>query len=442
MLKKRWVSLCSSLLVLVLLAACGGTKEAESPKKSSEPSSVSSSSPSPSPSPSASASASKENVVLKVYRATSTNYKVDELTSKFEAEYPYIKVEYEMAPQDQFEKIVNTRLVSGDGPDIFTTFMGKKGLPYIEAGYLLDLSNEPWVQRLNPKTKEIISVNGKIYSLPISQNFMGVIYNKAIFQKAQVEEPKTWDEFINVLKKLKDQGIAPFGIGLQDLFTTVFLPNAMAPSAIYRDNPDFNDQMYAGKQTFANSPWEKMLEDIKELNKYMMDDALGISNDQLFQVMASEQVAMTLHFGSAVGQIRKYNPNIELGMFAFPYVQGNEELWIPSLPVPLGGIYSKTKHPEEAKLYLDFMTRPENVNFILKQSNGFSVLTDVEVDIDPVLKPLEPYVKKGHINPYLDAFWPANMNPTLMTEMQKLLFGGKSSEMIKRLDQAFKEGNK
>ncbi|KAB8125602.1 carbohydrate ABC transporter substrate-binding protein [Gracilibacillus oryzae] len=48
-------------------------------------------------------------------------------------------------------------------------------------------------------------VDGTVYGIPIALTYTGVIYNKAVFEEAGVTElPKTQDEFIAALQKVKD----------------------------------------------------------------------------------------------------------------------------------------------------------------------------------------------------------------------------------------------
>ena len=47
--------------------------------------------------------------------------------------------------------------------------------------------------------------DGQVYGIPITGNAQGVVYNKAVFEKAGITElPKTPDEFIEDLQKIKD----------------------------------------------------------------------------------------------------------------------------------------------------------------------------------------------------------------------------------------------
>ncbi|MBT7188902.1 MAG: extracellular solute-binding protein, partial [Anaerolineae bacterium] len=68
---------------------------------------------------------------------------IKEINDRFHAEYPNITVEFETADTDTYEQVMTTRLSANDAPDVFGVFPGTKFHPQAEAGYLMDLSNEP-----------------------------------------------------------------------------------------------------------------------------------------------------------------------------------------------------------------------------------------------------------------------------------------------------------
>ena len=126
-----------------------------------------------------------------------------DINKRFHEKYPNITIEYENAPVDQYQTLIRTRLASGDAPDIIGVFPGTWKDPFVKAGYLMDLSDRPWVSRLQDGAKNMESKDGKVYGLPLDQNAIGVIYNKKILKDLGLSIPKTWDEFLQVSDKIK-----------------------------------------------------------------------------------------------------------------------------------------------------------------------------------------------------------------------------------------------
>ncbi|GGA17080.1 ABC transporter substrate-binding protein [Paenibacillus marchantiophytorum] len=412
------------LAMMLMLAGCGaeGKNEATGGSSSKKPDPV---------------------VTLKMYLVNNTKMNLEEINRRFEEKYPNIKIDYEGAPVDQFETVIKTKLASGDGPDIFTVFAGTKKDSFVKAGYLMDLSDRPWISRLTPGVVRSASTDGKVYALPRSQNVIGVIYNKQIFKDLGLEIPKDWQAFLQTAQKIKDAGLIPIGLGLKDQFVTQLIPYAMAASVIYRDNPNFDQSMYEGKQTFVGSPWEQMMTDYLDLDKkgFINKGTLGTANDQVVQLMSSGKVAMTVSLNAVVPAIKAANPQIGLGMFPLPYVKQGEPVWVSTGPAVLAGGYAKTKHPEEVKKYLDFVALQENMKTIVDTMQAFSVFNDVVTNLDPALMEIQPSLKVGTYA-FLDQNWPATVQPQMFVGIQDVFAGAKIPDVLAKMDKAFKEGTK
>ncbi|MBY9080725.1 extracellular solute-binding protein [Paenibacillus sp. HN-1] len=367
-----------------------------------------------------------------------------EINKRFHEKYPNITIEYENAPVDQYQTLIRTRFASGDAPDLLGVFPGTWKKPFVESGYLMDLSDRPWVSRLQEGAKEMESQDGKVYALPLDQNAIGVVYNKKIFSDLGLSIPQNWDEFLALCEKLKAEKITPLAIGNKDLWVTQLIPYAMAPSAIYRDNPAFDQEMYEGKATFADSAWTKIMQDYVMLDEkgYFNKGVLGTSYDQMVQLMATGKAGMMVMGNWALPAVLAVNPDVDLGMFPLPYAAPGEKVLVSSA-IALGiGASAKTEHPEEVKKYIDFWAEPENNELLLKQAQAFPVFTDVNPDLGATLKELLPYLNAGTYS-FLDQNWPQGVQETMFTGIQKVLVdGGKTypiDNMLKDMDKVFTE---
>ncbi|NOU64583.1 extracellular solute-binding protein [Paenibacillus sp. LMG 31461] len=367
-----------------------------------------------------------------------------DINKRFHEKYPNITIEYENAPTDQYQTTIKTRFASGDAPDIIGVFPGTWKDPFVKAGYLMDLSDRPWVSRLQQGALDMESKDGKVYGLPLDQNAIGVIYNKKIFKDLNLTIPKTWNEFLKAADTIKAANITPIALGLKDLWVTQIIPYAMAPSAIYRDSKTFDKDMYDGKATFANSPWKKMMEDytMMDAKGYFNKGALGTSYDQMVQLMATGKAAMEIMGNWGLPPILAANPQADLGMFPLPYAEEGKQVYVSSA-IALGlGANAKTKYPDEVKLYLDFWAEPANNAQLLTQAKAFPVFKDVKPELDATLKELVPYLNVGTYN-FLDQNWPAGVQDTMFKGIQNVMVdGGKSfpiDSMLKDMDKVFTE---
>ena len=118
------------------------------------------------------------------------------LGKKFE-EQTGIHIDYQIIPSDQYFNVLQTKLNAGEATDIFG---GQSGVTDLKLQYnveknAVDLSSEPWAKQEDPLVAAQATVNGKLYGLTYWDtlgNVWAVNYNKDIFKKYNLSEPKTY----------------------------------------------------------------------------------------------------------------------------------------------------------------------------------------------------------------------------------------------------------
>jgi multiple sugar transport system substrate-binding protein len=138
-----------------------------------------------------------------------------------------IKLIAEVYPEDQFRAKVLVELASGASTiDVFMTMPAQEGLKYIRAGWLqpadeflkdasLTGSDYNWNDFLS-KTRDAMTIEGKLIGPPIQVENVSLIYRKDVFQKFNVKVPTTLDELEAAAKSLNgkpmtDDGQPGFG---------------------------------------------------------------------------------------------------------------------------------------------------------------------------------------------------------------------------------------
>ncbi len=125
---------------------------------------------------------------------------LDGYVAEFNKIYPNITIKYE--GMTDYANDMTTRLTSNDWGDIC---MVPTTIPLTELGdyfqplcQVSDIENE-----YNFATNR--SFDGTVYGIPSTGNVQGVIYNKAVFEKAGIDKlPTTPDELLDDLQKIKD----------------------------------------------------------------------------------------------------------------------------------------------------------------------------------------------------------------------------------------------
>jgi raffinose/stachyose/melibiose transport system substrate-binding protein len=391
------------------------------------------------------AASGQQPVKLQFYHwiGTDAGPVVAEINKRFHAENPNITVQFSSNASDQYETVLKARLAGGDAPDIFGVYPGAKFYPYAKANYLADLSKEPWVAHLEPGARRLISyTDGKIYTLPMDTNAIGVIYNKQIFSQHGLSVPTNWSDFLMVCEKLKGAGVTPLALGIKDQWVDQLIPYTMAPSAIYRDDIDFDKQVVAGTSSFSHSAWTQMMKDYLDLNAlgYFNKGALGTTYDQTTQFIAASKAAMVVNGNWILAPIRRLAPNLQLGMFPLPYVQAGQSTWVSAGVGTTTAISATTKYPAEARKYLQFWARSDIMELYLKEKIAYSSFTGISNPaLDPAAQEMLPYLKVGTYGS-LDQYWPVGVQDAMLKDIQSVFAGSMGiPQMLQDMDTAFQK---
>lgn len=135
---------------------------------------------------------------------------LDQVVNNFNEYYPNIAISYE---QNSAGQLVDY-LENNDYVDIFMTSESNLSYPDDEesyaADYCLDLGKEDIdLGAVRDEMVESGTVDGKILRIPLMQNTFGMVVNKTLLQNEGLDIPTNYEEFLEVLKELKDKGYDP-----------------------------------------------------------------------------------------------------------------------------------------------------------------------------------------------------------------------------------------
>ena len=180
-----------------------------------------------------------QEVTLKYWRVFDGDDSFDEIIDSFQAQHPYINVEYKVLRFDEYEDELVRALAEGEGPDIFTVHNTKMReykdllapmpdsitVKYLETvGTVRKETVLTTKQIALPSQKSIKSdfvdavpgdvimeyqpdpkkeATQEVFGLPLSVDTLALFYNKDLFNAAGIAEPpKSWTDFKNDVLKL------------------------------------------------------------------------------------------------------------------------------------------------------------------------------------------------------------------------------------------------
>ena len=378
--KNVLLKLLSLMIVFgVLIAACGApatATEAPPPAKTDVPAATEA--------PAATKAPAFAPGTTITYIA-SQNWVLDseqQLAKKFETETG-VHVDFQIIPSDQYFNVLQTKLeAGGEGIDIFGGQSGKTDIKVqlnVEKN-AVPLTDQEWVKRMDPLSVEQISLNGVTYGLTLWDTVGGswvIVYNKKAFADNGISVPKTYAEFAAACQTLKAAGITPIYEPFSDGWHHVLWFLEMGP-AYEAANPGLADLLNENKATFSGNPtMTTALTEFKELydKGYFGKDALSDQFANTEASMAGGKYAMTVNRFGLPSQVHKAFPDVaedNFGYFVIPLA--DNQIWNVNPAAPSKFIYSGSKNIDAAKAYFEFLTRPENLQFMLDNEAQFTML--------------------------------------------------------------------
>jgi raffinose/stachyose/melibiose transport system substrate-binding protein len=311
-----------------------------------------------------------------------------ELAAKFEAESG-VHVDYQIIPADQYFSVLQTKLeAGGEGIDIFGGQSGKSDIK-VQLGVeknAVPLTDEEWVTRMDPLSTEQISLDGTVYGQTIWDTVGGswvVVYNKKIFADNGIAVPTTYADFAAACQTLSSAGITPIYEPISDGWHHQLWFAELGP-AYEAASPGLVDRLNTNETTLAGDSTMKLaLGQLNELysNGCFGDNALSDEFANTEASMASGKFAMTVNRFGLPALIEKADPSASADDYAFFLMPlADNAIWNVNPAAPSKFIYTGSKHIDAAKAYLEFLARPENLQYALDNEAQFALLNFSGVD--------------------------------------------------------------
>lgn len=147
----------------------------------------------------------------------------------YKSKHPNVNIKLESMPYQNYAEAVKVQMVGGIAADIVmaeppmvSTFSSAGGIADLDA-YLdkpnpYSKTNKPWKEDfVAPFLDSSRDGGGKAKIIPWSLVWVGMFYNQDAYSKAGIANaPKTWNEFLDTNKKLKDKGYTPMYVAIKN----------------------------------------------------------------------------------------------------------------------------------------------------------------------------------------------------------------------------------
>ncbi|MFI5755109.1 ABC transporter substrate-binding protein [Streptomyces sp. NPDC051569] len=277
---------------------------------------------------------------------------------------------------ETFRTQLPTYLTSANPPDLLTWYPGSVADSYARKDLLLDVSDiwtKPELSGYSDALKSLCTSSGgqKVF-VPTAYYWWGVFYRKSNFAKWGVQEPKTWDEFLDLCDKLKTKGVAPIGIGAGG--NTAWVASSWFDYLNIRINgAQYHRELLAGKHRFDDPEVHKVFDRWSEALPYFDPNGTALPFQDATTALLQGRTGMML-IGTFFADAAPKDQLDDIDFFPFPVID-------PKVPTaeeaPTDGYFAsaRTHRADEVKELMRYLATAEAQEIYLKGSSGTSLPT-------------------------------------------------------------------
>ncbi len=311
----------------------------------------------------------------------------DELAARYNATHP-TPVRFELyAPSDLYVQKVRAAAQTDGLPDIFGVLGEMRDFAsFVNAGHILpltdamDAENRVWRNAFFPialamntfEPNNAYAVTPGLYGVPLDVMNIQLFYNKRLLAKLGWDPespPATWEDFLRVGQRAKEQGLLGFVSGwaelwLIDCFATNYAVHLMGMKKV--------EATFRGKVPYTDEGWVTVLQLFEQLrdSRLPAEGVVTMVNKRAEQLFANEHAVFAFNGTWGVNVYHSMNPNLDYGVMMPPPVRRDRPM------VTWGGagssfmVNAKSPRVQEAGAFLQWLTAEEQQRFLLETTHN------------------------------------------------------------------------
>lgn len=209
---------------------------------------------------------------------------------------------------ETFKSRIATDFEAGSEPDVLFYFNGVDSNSFVEQGKVVSVDEirsvyPDYASNMKDDMLGASPVDGKNYSVPVNGYWEGMFVNKDVLAAAGVDVPDantTWDQFLEMCQKIKDKGLTPIAVSLQEV------PHYWFEFAIYNYGTVATHNTVPGAaDDERGQAWASGLDDIKDLYEkgFLPENTLTATDAETVQMFTTDKAAFLIDGSWKVGGI-------------------------------------------------------------------------------------------------------------------------------------------
>ncbi|NEC63037.1 extracellular solute-binding protein [Streptomyces sp. SID9727] len=368
----------------------------------------------------------------------------------YQALHKDVTVKIQSVQNEDLDGKLQNALNSNSAPSIFLQRGGGKMRAMVDAGQIraLDLTD---ADRANVGEAALqgVSIDGKVYAMPLDTQPEGIYYSKDLFKKAGITAPPTtMDELADAVAELKTIKVAPIAVGAKDAWPAAH----WYYNLVLRECSQETMQEAAKSLTFDDPCWKKAGDDLAGLlgHEPFQKGFLTATSQQgagsSAGMLANRKAAMELMGNWDPGVIADLTPDKkqlpDLGWFPFPSVPGGKG--DPTAIMGGAGGYSLAKNaPKAASDFLRFVVTKEQQEAYGKAFDTIPVNKAAQGVVTETynISALQAFNKAAYSMQFLDTVYGQNVGNAMNIAVVNLMAGkGTADDIVKDVKAAAEKG--
>jgi len=363
-----------------------------------------------------------------------------EVIADYMVKNPNITIVDESQPtsgaNDLFKTKVQADIAANNPADVMLYYAGANYTNTIaESGQFVDLqpyldADAEWAKHFKASPLESMKYEGKQYSLPYIGYYEGMFYNKALFDKFNLQEPTTWNNLMTAVETFSKNDIVSLAVSLATPYITT-------ESFILAQSGQENHKNY-----FDDS-WAPALDAIAELHKKggLPKDAMILTEDDIRLQFKEGKAAMMIN-GSWVLESLQENPDMRIIPLPAPEGgKGGEHTVIAGYGSGWHLSKEASERSDESLKLLKYLTSPEIMARFIAKGGSPAIEVKVPEGSSPLMKSaIEMLNKSTYQDNALDSQVNHDAYETMNLGLQYLVEGKKTSleilEEARKLNQS------
>ncbi|MCE4026222.1 extracellular solute-binding protein [Microbacterium sp. Au-Mic1] len=320
-------------------------------------------------------------LVLGSWRTEDAAMWENDIIPAFEKSHPGITIQYNPTDTNDYNAAIQSQVESGTGPDIIMCRPFDVNRAWISKGYFDKLDDLKAVSGFN---KTALSAwqgdDGGSYCIPAASVLAGFYYNKAIFHELKLDVPKTQQEFLDVLAKIKNSGkYEPLALGSADGWQLSYnVLDSIGPN--YWKGEEGRLGLVDGSKKLTDPAFVAAFKAYGDLKPYLPNGFESIKYTDMMQLFTLGKAAIIpdgswdIAAATATG--------LDVGVFGAPVAKSGDKRYQQEMPDMAFGLNAASKHKAAAKEFLEWVGTKDFQQLYVNKLPGFFSMGSAPVNYD------------------------------------------------------------